>query len=207
MIDIFRVPPNLSTELLNFSERQNCYELRELEGLKIELREQVGVYILYYQGAYPLYTCISQANSNFCCLPLYVGKAVAGGRRMGKTVGKVPNIYSRLREHCKSIEQGEGIEVSEFKFKVVAMEIDLVSWGEGVMIRHFQPIWNQVIDGFGNHDPGRGRYQQKRSVWDTIHPGRTWADRLVDLDSFEDQMISTQVEKLCRENARRLGCM
>jgi Eco29kI restriction endonuclease len=27
------------------------------------------------------------------------------------------------------------------------------------------------------HDPGRGRYEQARSDWDVIHPGRIWAER------------------------------
>ena len=41
-----------------------------------------------------------------------------------------------------------------------------------------KPLWNRCIDGFGNHDPGSGRYQQQRSPWDCIHEGREWADRL-----------------------------
>lgn len=28
------------------------------------------------------------------------------------------------------------------------------------------------------HDPGSGRYQQQRSPWDCIHPGREWAEKL-----------------------------
>lgn len=41
----------------------------------------------------------------------------------------------------------------------------------------FHPLWNVAIDGFGNHDPGKGRYEQAKSDWDVIHPGRTWAAR------------------------------
>lgn len=58
----------------------------------------------------------------------------------------------------------------------------------------FRPVWNMVIDGFGNHDPGSGRYNQKISSWDTLHPGRSWAMKLqpgksreqiyVEVDSF-----------------------
>ncbi len=32
---------------------------------------------------------------------------------------------------------------------------------------------NKIIDGFGNHDPGKGRYNQLRSRWDKLHPGRS----------------------------------
>ena len=45
------------------------------------------------------------------------------------------------------------------------------------MIEMFAPLWNRVLDGFGNHDPGKGRYQQQRSPWDVLHPGRAWAER------------------------------
>lgn len=39
------------------------------------------------------------------------------------------------------------------------------------------PLWNTVVDGFGNHDPGKGRYEQAKSDWDVIHPGRAWAEK------------------------------
>jgi Eco29kI restriction endonuclease len=45
------------------------------------------------------------------------------------------------------------------------------------LIKLNQPLWNVAMDGFGNHDPGRGRYEQAKSDWDVIHPGRTWAER------------------------------
>jgi hypothetical protein len=40
------------------------------------------------------------------------------------------------------------------------------------MIEQFRPIWNLVIDGFGNKDPGKRRATQYRSLWDVLHPGR-----------------------------------
>lgn len=33
----------------------------------------------------------------------------------------------------------------------------------------------RVLDGFGIHDPGKGRHRGKRSLWDTLHPGRKFA--------------------------------
>ena len=49
--------------------------------------------------------------------------------------------------------------------------------GESLLIAKFAPIWNKLIDGFGNHDPGKGRYEGARPKWDTLHPGRGWADK------------------------------
>jgi hypothetical protein len=46
------------------------------------------------------------------------------------------------------------------------------------LTRAYRPLWNTWIEGFGNHDPGSGRYNQAVSEWDTLHPGRVWATRL-----------------------------
>jgi len=58
------------------------------------------------------------------------------------------------------------------------IETDLIGPVEAELIRRYQPLWNCVIDGFGNHDPGSGRYNQAPSEWDVLHPGRPWAERL-----------------------------
>ncbi|WP_218119560.1 Eco29kI family restriction endonuclease [Roseospirillum parvum] len=49
--------------------------------------------------------------------------------------------------------------------------------GESLLISRFVPLWNKWVDGFGNHDPGGGRYNQERSRWDVLHPGRPWATK------------------------------
>jgi hypothetical protein len=49
-----------------------------------------------------------------------------------------------------------------------------------MMIEQFKPVWNLVIDGFGNKDPGRRRATQYRSSWDVLHPGRQFAEKLAD---------------------------
>ena len=48
---------------------------------------------------------------------------------------------------------------------------------EASLIKLHKPLWNVALDGFGNHDPGKGRYEQARSDWDVVHSGRSWADR------------------------------
>jgi len=50
--------------------------------------------------------------------------------------------------------------------------------GENLLIAMFHPVWNRVLDGFGNHDPGERRKNQRRSPWDVLHPGRPWANKL-----------------------------
>ncbi|MDR0670086.1 MAG: Eco29kI family restriction endonuclease [Treponema sp.] len=63
--------------------------------------------------------------------------------------------------------------------------------GIGIDIPVGEYLWNIVVDGFGNHDPGSGRYNQQISSWDTIHPGRNWAKKLQKGKTVEE--ISKQI--------------
>ena len=60
---------------------------------------------------------------------------------------------------------------------------------EASLIRKFQPLWNSIIDGFGNHDPGKGRYNQAKSGWDVLHPGRSWAERCMGKAPDYDELV------------------
>jgi hypothetical protein len=62
----------------------------------------------------------------------------------------------------------------------------------------FSPLWNRKIDGFGNHDPGSGRYNQQRSPWDVIHPGRPWAAKLQPPSASERSVREGAAEYLTR---------
>jgi hypothetical protein len=71
--------------------------------------------------------------------------------------------------------------------------------GESLLIEGFAPLWNRVLDGFGNHDPGKGRYQQQKSPWDVIHGGRSWADRLQPNSRTEEQLTEIVQEYFARQ--------
>ena len=113
--------------------------------------------------------------------PIYVGKAVpAGARKGGYGLGESPGevLYRRLREHSESIDQAENLALSDFKCRYLIVDDIWIPLGESLLISMFSPLWNQYLDGFGNHDPGAGRYNQQRSSWDVVHPGRPWANKL-----------------------------
>lgn len=77
--------------------------------------------------------------------------------------------------------QIENLNLVDFRCRFVILrdvETDLVVPVEAALIRKYKPLWNSGIDGFGNHDPGAGRYNQARSEWDVLHPGRPWAEKL-----------------------------
>jgi hypothetical protein len=141
-----------------------------------------GVYALYYTGDYELYVNVSEPNQLGATQPIYVGKAVPPGWRTARLTSlTAPVLHRRLQEHARSIEQAENLNLDDFLCRFVILggvESDLVVPLEAELIRRYKPLWNSVINGFGNHDPGKGRYNQAKSEWDVLHPGRPWANRL-----------------------------
>ena len=77
-----------------------------------------------------------------------------------------------------SIEAAINLNIEDFSARWLVMEDVWIALGESAMIRRHQPVWNARIDGFGNHAPGRGRAKGARPQWDTLHPGRAWAEAL-----------------------------
>ncbi|TAJ83837.1 MAG: Eco29kI family restriction endonuclease, partial [Gallionellaceae bacterium] len=97
---------------------------------------------------------------------------------MGKS--DEPELFSRLREHSRSIGIAQGLELQDFMCRFVIFEdtsSDMIGTIEAALIKLNMPLWNTAVDGFGNHDPGSGRYEQAKSDWDVIHPGRAWAEK------------------------------
>jgi len=139
-----------------------------------------GVYVIYYTGSFPVYKRISASNrDNKYRWPLYVGKAVpAGARKGGSDPEPGLELHRRLAEHAASIEQATNLELKDFACRYLVVDDIWIPLTESMLIESFQPVWNQSLDGFGNHDPGAGRRKQKTSPWDVLHPGRPWAEGL-----------------------------
>ena len=123
--------------------------------------------------------------------PIYVGKAVPKGARKGGDLeapaGKV--LFSRLRQHATSIESAVNLDINDFHCRFLIVDDIWIPLGESLLIAKFDPLWNKLIDGFGNHDPGKGRHAGLRPRWDVLHPGRPWADRCRQRDESADQII------------------
>ncbi len=162
-----------------------------------------GIYSIYYHGNHPAYLEIAEMNMDDKFLwPIYVGKAVpAGARKGGFGLDEDPGVvlFKRLSEHAMSIQQTENLAVEHFSCRFLVVEDIWIPLAESLLIQMFSPLWNKYLDGFGNHDPGRGRYQQQRSPWDTLHPGRPWAKKLKtnssNVDSIQAMVRSYISEK------------
>jgi len=151
---------------------------------KITPFEGAGIYAIYYQGDYEDYRGLKKWNCEGAefSIPIYVGKAIPEGGRKG--TGEVrkkrprPPLYTRLSEHRKTLEGTGNLDINDFWCRYLLVDDIWIPLGESLMIRRYRPVWNTLVDGFGNHPPGKGREKGARPIWDTLHPGRRWAEIL-----------------------------
>jgi hypothetical protein len=146
--------------------------------------EGAGIYVLYYRGPFPAYAPIAAANAHEAHWPIYIGKAIPSGGRKGASLSasaRGTSLYKRLADHRDSIieaEQGAGsLAIADFQARYLTVDDIWIPLGESLLITKFRPVWNIALDGFGNHDPGKGRYEGLRPLWDHLHPGRPWAEK------------------------------
>jgi hypothetical protein len=155
--------------------------------------EGAGVYAIYYYGEFAPYKPLADKNQGDDPeAPIYVGKAVPpGARKGGFGLGADPGkaILTRLREHAKSIEEAENLDLDDFLCRYLVCDDIWIPLGEALLIERFQPPWNVLIEGFGIHTPGKGRRMQERSKWDTLHRGRGLAQGLPDNPMSEDKLV------------------
>ncbi|MDE2922109.1 MAG: Eco29kI family restriction endonuclease [Acidobacteriota bacterium] len=136
-----------------------------------------GVYALFYDGDYEPYAALRSSDAAH---PIYVGKAVPPGARKG---GRAPDeaapaLFKRIREHTDSLEAAVNLRVMDFRCRYLVVVPLWITMAERFLIEHYQPCWNVCVEGFGLHNPGKGRLQGLCPWWDTLHPGRQWAARL-----------------------------
>jgi hypothetical protein len=144
----------------------------------IESFQGAGIYAIYYVGDFPAYKAIAKQNREGRFLaPIYVGKAVPEGARKGGGAGesRTRTLHKRLAEHAENLRVVDNLDVTDFFCRFLVVEDIWIPLGESLLIARFAPVWNSLVDGFGNHDPGKGRHQGKRPRWDVLHPGRVWA--------------------------------
>lgn len=146
--------------------------------------EGAGIYVLYYKGAHESYAPIAKANVVGAHWPIYIGKAIPSGGRKGASLSasaRGNSLYKRLTEHRDSIREVEqssaSLAVADFDVRYLTVDDIWIPLGESLLIAQFRPVWNIALDGFGNHDPGKGRYSGLRPLWDHLHSGRPWAAR------------------------------
>lgn len=157
-----------------------------------------GIYAIYYRGQHAAYGPVSRPNqvdTSNPSIPIYVGKAVPQGARKGKVLPdptKSKALFNRLQEHAESVKATDTLDIGDFTCRYLVVDEIWIPLGESLMIAKFSPLWNLVVEGFGNHDPGAGRYNGLRPRWDTMHPGRYWAMKCKEREESQSE-ISREV--------------
>jgi hypothetical protein len=169
----------------------------------------VGIYAIYFQGGFAPYRSVALPD---CEWPIYVGRAMPSGSRaglIGLDSSPEPKLYNRLREHARSVEAASNLDIEDFRCRYLVVDDIWIPLAERLLIGHYQPLWNGVVDGFGIHDPGgkpggtEGRGGQKKSPWDTLHPGRVFAERRP--DRIEEDVIRQRIDTHLREHPPQRG--
>ena len=138
----------------------------------------IGVYAIYYTGNFPAYRKISSTGYK---IPIYVGQATPTRSRKGAETEAAMDtnaLYIRLCQHAKTLEAAENLRLLDFRCRYLIVVPVWVGLAEQFLITHYRPLWNVLLAGFGNHDPGKGRRNMRRPKWDILHPGREWAKKL-----------------------------
>ena len=152
-----------------------------------------GIYCLVYTGDFEAYERIADGVT-----PIYAGKAVPPGSRRGDDGDTTaPALQDRIRHHKRSVDAAGNLDINDFSYRSFAIVPTWINLAERFLIQHYRPVWNRCLDGFGVNDPGRGRYNGERSWWDTLHPGRAWANNLVANKTVEDAL--ERIELFIRE--------
>jgi hypothetical protein len=156
-------------KLLTLVENAPVYELSQSNKLKGQ-----GVYLLVYRGEFSAYLPIAEANrGGSFTFPIYVGKAWAMSKHRSQKVAA-----ERAGRHRRSIELVENLNLRDFALRFIELPWDRVETTERALIEMYAPLWNLALHGFGNKHPGAGRDGQRKSPFDSLHPGRTFAESL-----------------------------
>lgn len=153
-----------------------------------------GVYAVYYTGDFDLYQPIATTET-----PIYVGQAapLISNARTPREQGQ--RLCSRLSTHRKNIARASGtLRLADFEFRSLVVQSGWESAAEDYLIHLFRPVWNSetgILYGLGKHGDDAATRANKRSPWDTLHPGRVWAAK-----SKEDAKTPAVIQRELREH-------
>lgn len=153
-----------------------------------------GVYAIYYIGKFKSYLPISKTET-----PIYVGQAAPNISNARSPMEQGDKLSSRLIEHFKNISKASStLTVTDFEYRALVVQSGWETAAEDYLIHLFHPIWNsetQIVYGLGKHGDSASTRANKRSPWDTLHPGRSWAGDPKIQDAKNIQRIELELKE------------
>lgn len=133
-----------------------------------------GVYALYYCGDFEPYALLARTEQ-----PVYVGKADPENPNADDPTGQGLKLFGRLKDHARTIRSADStLDLGDFECRFLVVQSGFQQAAEARLIHFFKPIWNKetkICFGIGKHGDSATTRANKRSPWDTLHPGRGWA--------------------------------
>ncbi|WLQ13313.1 Eco29kI family restriction endonuclease [Hahella aquimaris] len=148
-----------------------------------------GVYALYYRGEFEPYAPISRKDH-----PIYVGKADPDLANARSPIEQGEKLDRRLKEHFKSISKASNLSVDDFECRFLVVVSGWQEAAERYLISLYKPVWNKetkICYGIGKHGDSASTRGNKRSPWDTLHSGRSWAG-----ETIHDQLSEEDIRNL-----------
>lgn len=133
-----------------------------------------GVYALYYEGEFAPYAPISGTET-----PIYVGKADPAEDTARTPTDQGIGLHTRLDDHMGNISKAKDtLDIADFTCRFLVVQTGWQNAAETYLIDLFRPVWNSetgICYGLGKHGDKASTRTNRRSPWDTLHPGRKWA--------------------------------
>jgi hypothetical protein len=147
-----------------------------------------GVYAIYYRGDFAPYAPLKGRDH-----PIYVGKADPDNQAAKDAISQGTKLSARLNEHARSIKKaGTTLDINDFECRFLIVQTGFQKSAEDYLINFFKPIWNsetKICFGLGKHGDSSETRVNKRSPWDTMHPGREWADATTENQKSPETII------------------
>ncbi len=157
-----------------------------------------GVYAIYYRGDFDAYNPLKGAEH-----PIYVGKADPKDPKADSPILQGTKLADRLGEHARNIGRASNLNLEDFECRHLVVVSGWQGSAETFLIRLYEPVWNSetgICYGLGKHGDASTTRANKRSPWDTLHPGRTWAANGDQGDQHSEVSIRARIAKHLQEH-------
>jgi hypothetical protein len=159
-----------------------------------------GVYAIYYVGDFEAYRAVSKSET-----PVYVGQAAPATNTARTPVEQGDRLTKRLSEHARNIAKATStLSLDDFECRALVVQSGHETAAEDYLIHLFRPIWNNetgILYGLGKHGDAAETRGNKRSPWDTLHPGRKWAGNTILADARSPSQIANDLAEHFKKHA------
>ena len=105
-----------------------------------------------------------------------------------------------MEKYATTTNNSKQLRIEDFEYRRLVVASNAQTASEEHLLRIFKPIWNEdykICWGISKHGDSAKTRANRRSPWDTMHPGRKWA-----FDSAEDKKPLSEILADIREHIK-----